>query len=168
MTVESRLKNGVVVTLKFKRWYSVNQFKKLAHAVWQCKYHIVWCPKYRFRILKGELGRSVRDIIRQLSEWRRIEILEGNVQVDHIHLVVSIPPKYSVSEAVGFLKGKSAIKLFDLHHELKRRYWGRHFWAKGYCVSTIGLDEEQIRKYVRWQTHKDKKRDQIRLWKLTI
>ena len=143
----------------------MKDFKRLAHAVWQCKYHVVWCPKYRFRILKGELGRSVRDIIRQLSEWRRIEILEGNVQEDHIHLVLSIPPKYSVSGAVGFLKWKSAIKLFDLHRELKRRYWGRHFWAKGYCVSTIGLDEEQIHKYVRWQTHKDKKRDQIRLWK---
>jgi putative transposase len=155
---------GVVVTLKFKRRYSVNQFRKLAHAVWQCKYHIVWCPKRRFRILRGELGRSVRDIIRQLSEWRRIEIIEGNVQVDHIHLVLSIPPKYSVSEAVGFLEGESAIKLFDLHHELKCRYWGRHFWAKGYCVSTIGLDEEQIRKYVRWQLHRDKKVDQARLW----
>ena len=143
----------------------MNQFKKLAHAVWQCKYHVVWCPKYRFRILKDEIGLSIRDVLRQLSEWRRIEILEGNVQIDHIHLVLSVPPKYSISETVGFLKGKSAIKLFDMHRELKRRYWGRHFWAKGYCVSTIGLDEEQIRKYVRWQTHKDGKMDQMKLWK---
>ena len=143
----------------------MKQFKKLAHAVWQCKYHVVWCPKYRFKILKGEIGKSVRDIIRQLTEWRGIEILEGNVQEDHIHLVLSIPPKYSVAETVGFLKGKSAIKIFDMHTELKRRYWGRHFWAKGYCVSTIGLDEEQIREYVKNQMHKDRKIDQLKLWK---
>ena len=93
-----------------------------------------------------------------------MEILEGNVQADHIHLVLSFPPKYSISEVVGFLKGKSAIKMFDMHSELKKRYWGRHFWAKGYCVSTIGLDEEQIRKYVRWQLKKDKDMDQLKLW----
>jgi len=105
----------------------MKDFKRLAHAVWQCKYHIVWCPKYRFRILKGEVEKSVRDIIKQLCEWKNVEILEGNVQIDHIHLILSIPPKYSVSEAIGFLKGKSAIKVFDLHHELKRHYGGRHF-----------------------------------------
>jgi putative transposase len=143
----------------------VKQFKRLAHAVWQCKYHVVWCPKYRYRILRGELGKTVRDIIRQLCEWKKIEILEGNIQIDHIHLVLEIPPKYSISEAVGFLKGKSAIKLFDFHLELKRRYWGRHFWAKGYCVSTVGLDEAQIRNYVRYQIHKDKQAEQAKLWK---
>ncbi len=93
---------------------------KLAHVVWECKYHLVWCPKYRFRILKGEVGREVRDIIKQLCEWKKVEILEGNVQVDHIHLVLSFPPKYSISEIVGFLKGKSAIKIFDTYLELKR------------------------------------------------
>ena len=142
----------------------MKQFKRLAHAIWQCKYHVVWCPKYRFRILRGRVGKSVRDIIRQLCKWRNIEILEGNIQIDHIHLVLSVPPKYSISEAIGFIKGKSAIKIFDLHHELKKRYWGRHFWAKGYCVSTIGLDEEQIRQYVRWQLHKDHKLEQGKLW----
>jgi putative transposase len=153
------------VTLNIKRRYSIKDFKRLAHAVWQCKYHIVWCPKYRFRILKGEVGESVRDIIKQLCEWKKVEILEGNVQIDHIHLVLSFPPKYSISEVVGFLKGKSAIKMFDMHNELKKRYWGRHFWTKGYCVSTVGLDEEQIRKYVRWQLKKDKTMDQLKLWK---
>ena len=142
----------------------MKQFNKLAHAVWQCKYHVVWCPKYRFKILKGEIGKSVRDIIKQLTEWRGIDIIEGNVQEDHIHLVLSIPPKYSISETVGFLKGKSAIKIFDMHTELKRRYWGRHFWAKGYCVSTIGLNEDQIRKYVRMQMHHDQKIEQLKLW----
>lgn len=142
----------------------MSRFKKLAHAVWECKYHVVWCPKYRFRILSGEVGRSIREIIRQLCEWKQVEILEGNVQKDHIHLVLSVPPKYSIAETIGFIKGKSAIKVFDRHLELKRRYWGRHFWAKGYCVSTIGLDEAQIRKYVRWQTHMDRKADQQKLW----
>jgi putative transposase len=142
----------------------MKQFNKLAHAVWQCKYHVVWCPKYRFRILKGEIGKSVRDIIKELTEWKKIEIVEGNVQVDHIHLVLSIPPKYSISEAIGFLKGKSAIKIFDMHTELKKRYWGRHFWAKGYCVSTIGLNEEQILEYVRQQMHDDQKLEQLKLW----
>lgn len=142
----------------------MKDFKRLAHAVWQCKYHIVWCPKYRFRILKGEVGESVRVIIKQLCEWKKVEILEGNVQADHIHLVLSFPPKYAISEVVGFLKGKSAIKMFDMHSELKKRFWGRHFWAKGYCVSTVGLDEEQIRKYVRWQLKKDKTMDQLKMW----
>ena len=142
----------------------MKDFNRLAHSVWQCKYHIVWCPKYRFRILKGEVGKSIRDIIKQLCERKKVEILEGNVQEDHIHLVLSFPPKYSVSEVVGFVKGKSAIKIFDGHAELKKRYWGRHFWAKGYCVSTVGLDEEQIRKYVRRQLNKDKIMDQLKLW----
>ncbi len=124
---------------------------------------MVWCPKYRFRILKGEVSRSVRDIIKQLCEWKNVEILEGNVQVDHIHLVLSFAPKYSISEMVGFLKGKSAIKIFDTHLELKKRYWGRHFWAKGYCVSTVGLDEKRIREYVRWQLKQDKDSDQLKL-----
>jgi len=143
----------------------MSDFKRLAHAVWQCKYHIVWCPKYRFKILRGDIRRSLWMIIKQLCEWKHIEILEGNVQEDHVHLVLSIPPKYSVSEAVGFLKGKSAIKIFDMHQELKRRYWGRHFWSKGYCVSTVGLDEDKIKKYVRWQRHKDKFMEQQKLWK---
>ncbi len=143
----------------------MRDINKLSHVVWECKYHLVWCPKYRFRILKGEVGMSVRDIIKQLCEWKNVEILEGNVQVDHIHLVLSFPPKYSISEMVGFLKGKSAIKIFDTYLELKKRYWGRHFWAKGYCVSTVGLDEKRIREYVRWQLKQDKAVEQLKLWK---
>ena len=138
----------------------MNRFKKLAHVVWDFKYHIVWCPKYRFRILKGDIAKSIREIIRQLCEWRQIEILAGNVQTDHVHLVISFPPKYSVAEVTGFLKGKSAIKVFDRHLDLKKRYWGRHFWAKGYCVSTVGLDEEQIKKYVTWQMNRDRNTEQ--------
>ena len=143
----------------------MKQFKKLSHALWQCKYHIVWCPKYRFRIPEDEIGKTVQYLIKQFCEWKKIEIIESNVQVDHIHLLLEIPPKYSISEVVGFLKGKSAIKIFDMHIELKKRYWGRHFWAKGYCVSTVGLDEEKIKKYVKWQLHKDKVAEQLELWK---
>ncbi len=138
----------------------MSRFNKLAHVVWDCKYHVVWCPKYRFRILKGDIAKSIREIIRQLCEWRKIEILAGNVQPDHVHLVISFPPKYSVAEVIGFLKGKSAIKVFDRHLDLKKRYWGRHFWAKGYCVSTVGLDEEQIKKYVTWQINRDRNTEQ--------
>ena len=138
----------------------MKRFSKLAHVVWDCKYHVVWCPKYRFRMLKGDIAKSIRDTIRQLCEWRKIEMMEGNVQPDHVHLVISFPPKYSVAEVIGFLKGKSAIKVFDRHLDLKKRYWGRHFWAKGYCVSTVGLDEEQIKKYVTWQINRDRNTEQ--------
>ena len=148
------------VTLSIERRQHMSRLQKLAHTVWECKYHVVWCPKYRFRILNGEVGKSLRAIIRQLCEWKQIEILAGNVQTDHIHLVISFPPKYSVAEVIGFLKGKSALKLFDRHVDLKKRYWGRHFWAKGYCVSTVGLNEEQIKKYVIWQMNRDKNTEQ--------
>jgi len=140
-------------------------FKRLAHSIWQCTYHIVWCPKYRFKILKVAVQRLVEDILRQLCEWKKLDVLEMNVQEDHVHLLVSIPPKLSVSEVVGFLKGKCTIKIFDKHLELKKKYWGRHFWVKGYCVSTVGLDEEKIRKYVKWQQGKDKQTEQLKLWK---
>ncbi len=143
----------------------MSELQKLAHAVWQCKYHVIWCPKYRFKILNGTVQRSIGDLIRQLCEWKNLEILEMNIQEDHVHLLLSIPPKFSVSEVVGFLKGKSAIKIFDKHLDLKKRYWGRHFWAKGYCVSTVGLDEKRIRQYVKWQKEKDRRAEQLKLWK---
>jgi putative transposase len=142
----------------------MSDLRKLAHAVWQCKYHIIWCPKYRFKIMKGALRESVDEILRQLCGWKKLELLEMNVQEDHVHLVISIPPKFAVSEVVGFLKGKCAIKIFDKHLELKKRYWGRHFWAKGYCVSTVGLDETKVRRYVKWQQKKDERAEQLKLW----
>ena len=142
----------------------MSRFKKLAHATYECKYHLVWCPKYRFRVLTGDVGRSVRELIRQLCEWRKFEIMAGRVMSDHIHIVLSIPPKYAVSDAVGFIKGKSAIKMFDKHRDLKKRYWGRHFWAKGYCVSTVGLNEKQIKDYVQKQLEYDRKLEERKLW----
>jgi putative transposase len=136
------------------------QLKKLAHSVYECKYHIVFCPKYRYKILQSEVARYVMQQIYRLSHQKDgLEVLEVNVQPEHIHLVVSIPPKYAVSQYMGFLKGKLALRLFDQYPELRKRYWGQHVWSKGYCVSTIGLDEERILKYVRWQTEQEKERE---------
>jgi putative transposase len=122
----------------------------------------VFCPKYRYRILKDELGEYVRQQIEQLSRQKeQVEVLELNVQPDHVHLVVSIPPKYAVSAFMGYLKGKLALRLFQKYESLGRRYWGRHLWARGYCVSTIGLDEEKIRKYVQWQEQQEKQAEVV-------
>jgi putative transposase len=133
------------------------QFRKLAHSLYECKYHIVFCPKYRYKLLQGDVAKYVSQQVYRLSDQKDgIEILEVNVQVDHVHMVVTIPPKYAVSQYMGFLKGKMALRLFDRYPELRKRYWGQHVWSRGYCVSTVGLDEEQIRKYVKWQIEKER------------
>jgi putative transposase len=121
---------------------------------------VVFCPKYRYKILQSEVARYVKQQIYRLSEQKDgIEVLEVNVQPEHVHMVVSIPPKYAVSQYLGYLKGKLALRLFDQYPELRKRYWGQHVWSRGYCVSTIGLDEERILKYVKWQTEKDKENE---------
>jgi putative transposase len=136
------------------------QFKKLAHSLYECKYHIVFCPKYRYKILQAEVAQYVRQQIYLLSHQKDdVEIMEVNVQSDHVHLVATIPPKYAVSQFMGFLKGKLALRLFDRYPQLRKKYWGQHVWSRGYCVSTVGLDEERIVKYVKWQNKKDKKFD---------
>jgi putative transposase len=133
------------------------RFKRLSHSLYECKYHIVFCPRYRYRILKEAIGEYVKQQVYQLCKQKEeIEVLEMNVQPDHVHLVVVIPPKYAASEFMGYLKGKLALRLFQQYESLGRRYWGRHLWARGYCVSTIGLDEEKIRKYVQWQEKQEK------------
>jgi putative transposase len=132
-------------------------FKRLSHSLYECKYHVVFCPKYRFRILKDQVAEYVRQQIYSLCQQKEgVELLELNIQPDHVHRVVSIPPKYAVSEFMGFLKGKLALRLFQQYEQLGRRYWGRHLWSRGYCVSTVGLDEEKIRLYVKWQETQDK------------
>jgi putative transposase len=142
------------------------KFKKLSHSLYECKYHIVFCPKYRFRILKDEIAETVKQQIYSLCRYKDgVDVMELNIQVDHVHLIVVIPPKYSVSDFVGYLKGKLAIRLFQQYERLGKRYWGQHFWSRGYCVSTIGLDEEQIRKYVKWQEERDR-RDEMAQRKL--
>jgi putative transposase len=123
---------------------------------------VVFCPKYRYRILKDTIGEYARQLIDQLCRQKeQVEVLELNVQPDHVHLVVSIPPKYAVSEFMGYLKGKLALRLFERYESLGRRYWGRHLWSRGYCVSTIGLDEEKIRKYVQWQERQEKQAEVV-------
>ena len=135
----------------------MSKYKKLSHVVYKCDYHIVWVPKYRYRILTGEIRTFVEKDLRMLCEWKGCEIEEMNVQTDHIHLLVSIPPKVSVSVLIGTLKGKLAIKLFKSYPVLKKKpYWGNHFWARGYFVSTVGIDEEVIKRYVKHQEKEEK------------
>ena len=135
----------------------MTRFKKLSHTLYECKYHIVFCPKYRYAIFKDAVARYMQQQIYALCQAKEfVEVLELNVQPDHVHLVLSIPPKYAVSDLMGYLKGKLAIRLFRQYEKLGRKYWGRHLWSRGYCVSTIGLDEEKIRKYVKWQEQKEK------------
>ena len=135
-----------------------SQYKRLSHSVWLCTYHIVFCPKYRYKILEGKAEVFVRNAVYRLCGQKdKVAVEEINIQPDHVHLVISIPPKYAVSEIMGFLKGKIALRLFQEQKELTRQYWGRHLWSRGYCVSTIGLDEEQIRKYVKWQQERDQR-----------
>jgi len=138
----------------------MTKWKKLSHTIYQCKYHIVFCPKYRYRILKGALSEFVEQTIRILCQWKNVEMLEMNVKDDHIHLIISVPLRLSVSEVMGMLKGKTAIKIPKSFPLLKKKpYWGNHFWSRGYCVSTIGLDETKIRKYVQYQEEKERKEE---------
>ena len=128
----------------------MHEWESLSHVRWECKYHVVIIPKYRRKVIYGQLRRGVGRILRELCRQRGVELLEGNTALDHVHMCLSIPPKFSVAHTVGFLKGKSAVRIHrDLLHE--RRMTGLHFWATGYCVSTVGLDEERIRKYIREQ-----------------
>ncbi len=136
----------------------MSKYKKLSHVVYKCDYHIVWVPKYRFRVLKGAIKELVEHDIKMLCQWKSCEVEELSVQEDHIHLLVSVPPKVSISKLMGTLKGKIAIKLFKSYPKLREKpYWGNHFWARGYFVSTVGLDEDTIRRYVKYQEKEEKK-----------
>ncbi|MEQ6117882.1 IS200/IS605 family transposase [Reichenbachiella sp. MALMAid0571] len=142
----------------------MSNFKKLSHVLYRCDYHIVWTPKYRFKVLSGLVKQLLDHDIVMLLEWQGCEKKELNIQIDHIHLVVSVPPKVSISKLMGILKGKTAIKIFKSYPQLKQKpYWGNHFWSRGYCVDTIGLDEEKIRKYVQYQEKQEKVEEQQKL-----
>ena len=125
--------------------------KSLSHTVWECKYHIVWVPKNRRKIIYGKLRNEIKTILRKFCEYKEVEVLEGKMCLDHIHMCLSIPPKYSISTIVGYLKGKSAMIVFEKYSRLKRNFKGNSFWARGYYVSTVGLDEAKIRKYIKDQ-----------------
>ena len=133
----------------------MHEWQSQSHVRWDCKYHIVIVPKYRRKVFYGRMRGKIGKILRELCQQRGVELVEGHAMLDHVHLCLSIPPKYSVVMTVGFLKGKSAVRI---HRELlkERRMTGLHFWSTGYCVSTVGLDEEVIRKYIRDQEALDK------------
>ncbi len=131
----------------------------LSHTRWSCQYHIVFIPKYRKKVMYGKVRTDVREILRTLCQYKKVEIIEGAVCIDHIHLCVSIPPKLSVSEFVGYLKGKSALMIHDRHPEMTNK-WNREFWARGYYVTTIGnINEDTIRKYITKQEEESKRED---------
>ena len=139
-------------------------FKKLSHTIYECKYNMVFCPQYRYRIFEGQIGEYAKHQVYFLVRQKDlVEVEEINVQPDHVHTILSVPPKYAISDIMGCLKGKISLNLFHHYERLGRRYWGRHLWSRGYCVSTIGLNEEQIRKYVRWQERKDREAEQLGL-----
>jgi putative transposase len=138
----------------------MSRFRKLSQTIWHCQYHIVWTPKYRYRVLIGEIGLEVDGCIRAFSEQQKCELIELNVQTDHVHLLVMVPPKVSISDYVGTIKGRTAIRVLNKFKQLKQKpYWGNHFWAQGYCVDTVGLDSEMIRKYVKYQEVKERREE---------
>jgi putative transposase len=139
----------------------MDQFQNLSHAVWDCKYHLVWIPKYRKKVLYGELRKHLGSILRELAMQKESRVLEGHLMPDHIHMLVSIPPKYSVAQVVGFIKGKSAIQIARTFSGRKRNFTGQHFWARGYFVSTVGRDETVIREYIKKQEQEDRRLDQL-------
>ena len=139
----------------------MNDVNSLSHTSWNCKYHIVFAPKYRRKVFYGQKRREIGEILRTLCNWKKVKIVEAEVCPDHIHMLVEIPPKYSVSSFMGYLKGKSALMVFDRHSNLKYKFGNRHFWADGYYVSTVGLNTETVRKYIREQEMADIAHDKV-------
>ena len=138
-----------------------NDDSSLSHTRWNCKYHIVFIPKYRRKEVYGKLRADIGQILRQLCEYKEVEIMEAHAMPDHIHMLVKIPPKLSVSNFMGYLKGKSSLIIFERHANLKYKYGNRNFWAKGYFVSTVGLNDEVVKKYIREQEKEDMMNDKI-------
>lgn len=132
-----------------------NRSNSLSHTKWMCKYHIIFAPKYRRKVIYNEYKKSIGEILRKLCGYKGVEIIEGHLMPDHVHMLVSIPPKISVSSFMGYLKGKSALMIFDKHANLKYKYGNRHFWSVGYYVSTVGLNEATIQKYIAEQEKED-------------
>ncbi len=143
----------------------MDEYESLNHTKWECKYHVVFIPKCRRRVLYEELRKYLGEVFRRLAEQRDSRIEEGHLMSDHVHMLIAIPPKYSVSQVVGYIKGKSAIHLARVYGEKKRNFVGQSFWARGYFVSTVGRDEETIRAYIQNQEQEDKRLDQMNLWR---
>lgn len=143
----------------------MNEYESLSHTRWECKYHVVFIPKYRRKTLFSALAKHLGPVFRKLAEQKDSRVEEGHIMRDHVHMMLSIPPKYAVSHIVGFIKGKSAIHIARTYEGKQRNYVGHHFWARGYFVSTVGRDEQLIREYIRNQEKEDKRLDQLLLTK---
>ena len=138
-----------------------NISSSLAHTKWFCKYHVVFTPKYRRKVIYNEIRKDVGEYLRTLCKYKGVEIIEGHLMPDHVHMLISIPPKYAVSDIMGYLKGKSALMIFDKHANLKYKYGNRNFWAKGFFVSTVGLDTNKVREYIKNQEQADMMQDNL-------
>ena len=139
--------------------------ESLSHSKWECKYHVVFIPKRRRKTLYGALRKHLGEVFHRLAQQKESRIEEGHLMPDHVHMLISIPPKYAVSQVIGFIKGKSAIHLARVYGERKRNFVGQHFWARGYFVSTVGRDEEVVREYIRQPEAADQQLDQMHLWR---
>ena len=137
--------------------------ESLSHSRWECKYHVVFIPKYRKKTVFGQIRKELGDVFRRLARQKESVIQEGHLMPDHVHMMISIPPKYAVSQVIGFIKGKSAIHIARMYAGRKRNYVGQHFWARGYFASTVGRDEQVIREYIRHQEAEDRRIDQLSL-----
>ena len=133
----------------------------LAHTKWNCKYHIVFAPKYRRQVIYGKIKADIGKMLRKLCEYKQIEILEAEACKDHIHMLISVPPKYSISQIMGYLKGKSSLMIFEKYANLKYKYGNRHFWCRGFYVDTVGRNKKAIAEYIRNQLHEDKEAEQL-------
>jgi len=143
----------------------MNTYESLSHTRWECKYHIVFIPKYRRKALFGEIRKHMGELFHELARQRESKIEEGHLMPDHVHILISIPPKYSVSEVMGFMKGKSAIHIARTFAGKRQNFVGQHFWARGYLVSTVGKDEAMIRQYIQAQEKEDQRLDQLEMFK---
>ena len=143
----------------------MDEYQSLSHSQWECKYHVIFIPKCRRRTLYGQIRSHLGSVFRTLAEQKESRVEEGHLMPDHVHMMISIPPKYAVSHVVGFIKGKSAIHVARMFGDRKRNFVGQHFWARGYFVSTVGRDEEVIRQYIKNQEQEDKRIDQLMLLK---
>jgi len=142
----------------------MDKIESLSHSKWECKYHIVFIPKCRRRMLYGQLRRHLGEIFHELARHKDSRIEEGHLMADHVHMLISIPPKHAVAQVVGYIKGKSAIHVARVYGERKRNFGGQHLWARGYFVTTVGRDEAVIRAYIQHQEKEDQRLDQLQFW----
>jgi putative transposase len=143
----------------------MNNIASLSHSKWECKYHVVWIPKYRRKSLYLQLRRHLGEVFHDLARQKESKILEGHLQPDHVHMLIAIPPKYAVAPVISYMKGKSAIHIARVYLGQRRNYGGMSFWARGYFVSTVGVDEQVVRNYIREQEREDKRIEQLSLFR---